>query len=60
MLAVGSFDKIVRVHDIKKNTIVSLNQHKDRVRSVEWNYEMPWMLVSAADDSQVIVWDLRT
>ncbi len=51
MLAVGSFDKVVRVHDIKKNTTVCLNMHKDRVRSVVWNYEMPWILISAADDS---------
>jgi WD40 repeat protein len=50
-LAVGSFDKVVRVHDTKTNKVVALNMHKDRVRSVVWNYEMPWILISAADDS---------
>ncbi len=30
------------------------------MRSVVWNHEIPWILISAADDSQVIVWDIRT
>lgn len=60
IVATGSFDNAVRVHDIKKNTITTLLEHKDRVRSLVFNPEMPWILVSAADDSQVVVWDLRT
>lgn len=60
MFATGSFDFSVRVHDIKANTVTVLNQHKDRVRSLVWNHELPWMLVTAGDDSQVTVWDLRS
>lgn len=60
MFATGSFDYVVRVHDIKKNNVVELREHKDRVRSLAWNHELPWMLCSASDDTQVIVWDLRT
>ena len=50
LLVTGSFDNIVRVHDIKKGTVVALKHHTDRVRSVCWNHELPWMLVSAGDD----------
>jgi WD40 repeat protein len=51
VLATGSFDNIVRVFDLKKKTTLLLKEHKDRVRSLTWNYELPWMLISAADDS---------
>ena len=60
LIATGSFDHKIRVHDIKKNTVVELCEHKERVRSILWNSELPWMLISGADDAQVIVWDLRT
>lgn len=50
IIATGSFDNIVRIHDIKKNTVIELKEHKDRVRSLVWNHEIPWMLISAADD----------
>jgi len=51
VFATGSFDNNVRVHDIKKNSILIFKEHKDRVRSLVWNCELPWMLITAADDS---------
>ena len=56
----GSFDNVVRVHDLSKDTTVELNKHKNRVRTVVWNHELPWLLISACDDSMLVVWDLRT
>lgn len=60
MFATGSFDNVVRVFELKKNSCIELKHHKDRVRSIQWNSEMPWMLISAGDDQRVVVWDLRT
>jgi ribosome assembly protein RRB1 len=34
--------------------------HKSRVRSLLWNHEMPWLLISGGDDSQIGIWDIRT
>lgn len=58
-LAVGDFGYNVNVHNIKKDSCVKLSQHKDRVRSVAWNHELPWMLISAGDDQKIVVWDIR-
>jgi len=33
--------------------------HTDRVRSLQWNSELPWLLASAGDDSKQAVWDIR-
>ena len=60
ILAAGSFDRMVRVHDIKYSGMKSLQFHTDRVRSLTWNHEFPWMLTSGADDSYVAVWDIRS
>jgi WD40 repeat protein len=34
--------------------------HKDRVRSVIWNSELPWMLITGSDDSMIVIWDTRS
>ena len=34
--------------------------HKERVRSLSWNTEIPWMLITASDDNMVAIWDVRT
>ena len=60
VFATGSFDNVARVHDLSKDTTVELNKHKNRVRTVVWNHELPWLLISACDDSMLVVWDLRT
>jgi WD40 repeat protein len=26
---------------------------------VHWNYEIPWLLISGGDDSQIAIWDIR-
>jgi len=52
ILAVGSFDNIVRVHDVKENSVKELAKHTDRARSVQWSTEVPWLLVSGGDDSR--------
>lgn len=59
ILAAGSFDKILRVHDVKENSVKDLVYHTDRVRSVQWSTEVPWLLVSGGDDSKQCVWDVR-
>jgi len=48
------------VYDIKANTCREFLHHKDRVRSVIWNSELPWMLISGSDDSMIVVWDTRS
>ena len=59
ILAAGSFDNIVRVHDTKFTGHKELEFHNDRVRSLLWSSEIPWMLTSGADDSKQAVWDIR-
>ena len=70
ILASGSADNSVKVWDIKNVSIFyssylqenghkNLEYHKSRVRSVSWNYEIPWLLISAGDDSYFGVWDIR-
>lgn len=59
ILAAGSFDNIVRVHDVRENSVKDLKFHTDRVRSVQWSTEVPWLLVSGGDDSKQCVWDVR-
>ena len=59
IMAAGSFDGTVRIISYVDQHKI-LEGHKDRVRSLEWNSEIPWLLVSGADDSQIIVWDTRT
>jgi WD40 repeat protein len=29
------------------------------VRSLIWNYELPWLLISGGDDSRLAAWDIR-
>lgn len=36
-----------------------MKHHKDRVRSLIWNSEIPWMLISGADDSVIAICDIR-
>ena len=33
--------------------------HKNPVRSLLWNYEIPWLLISGGDDSIIVAWDIR-
>ena len=30
------------------------------MRSVIWNYELPWLLISGGDDSTFCLWDIRS
>jgi len=60
IIAAGSFDNIVRVLDIKMEGFKELTFHTDRVRSLMWSTEIPWMLTSGADDSRQAVWDIRS
>jgi WD40 repeat protein len=30
------------------------------VRSILWNYELPWLLLSGGDDSTIAAWDIRS
>lgn len=45
---------------MKTADMTELKEHKDRVRSLVWNIEMPWLLISAADDSKVVLWNIQT
>ena len=45
--------------DIKSDGVKALQFHTDRVRSLQWNHEFPWMLTTGADDSYIAVWDIR-
>jgi ribosome assembly protein RRB1 len=44
---------------LQENGHKSLEYHKSRVRSVHWNHEIPWLLISGGDDSFLAVWDIR-
>ena len=59
-MAAACFDNNVYVFDIKYDGSKVFEFHTDRVRSLIWNTELPWHLTSAADDSKVAVWDIRT
>ena len=52
MLAAGSFDNHAHVFDLKEKSGRILSHHTDRVRSVHWNSEIPWLLVTGGDDSK--------
>jgi WD40 repeat protein len=56
----GSADSVVRVWDIKNNGHKSLQYHKQSVRSLAWNYEIPWLLISGCDNSELAIWDIRS
>lgn len=63
VLASCSFDHKVRLYDLSLNTSAPnkvLSFHKERVRSLSWNSEIPWMLITASDDNMVAIWDVRT
>ena len=47
------------MHDVKDNSVKDMNFHTDRIRSVQWSTEVPWLLVSGGDDSKQAVWDVR-
>lgn len=49
----------MRVHDTKFTGFKELVFHTDRVRSLMWSTEIPWLLTSGADDSKLAVWDIR-
>ena len=59
IIAAASFDSTVHVYDLKQKTRNVLTLHTDRVRSVHWNSEIPWLLLSGGDDSKQILWDIR-
>jgi WD40 repeat protein len=59
ILASGTHDNIVRVHDIKNQGFKQIDFHSNRVPGLEWSYELPWLLITAADDSKVALWDIR-
>lgn len=60
ILAAGSFDNTVRVHDVRENSVKEMEFHTDRVRSLNWSSEVPWLLVSGGDDSRQVCWDVRS
>jgi WD40 repeat protein len=63
MFAVGSFDNSVYSCTLDESNnidITHLVYHTDRVRSLSWNSEIPWLLISASDDQQIVLWDVRT
>ena len=51
ILATGAFDNVIRVHDTEFDGFKELVYHQDRVRSVQWSTEIPWLLASGGDDS---------
>lgn len=59
IFAAGSFSNEVQVWDTQNQGAKSLKFHTDRVRSLSWNYELPWMLITAADDANICIWDIR-
>ena len=59
MLAAAGSDNDVHIFDLKKLEGRRLSFHKNRVRSIHWNSEIPWMLVSGGDDSYQVIWDVR-
>lgn len=63
VIASSSFDHIVRLYDLRDSESGPkklLKFHTERVRSLSWNTELPWMLISAADNSSIAVWDTRS
>ena len=57
LIAVGSFDHNVYLVSLEEGKsseatceVTPLKYHSDRVRSLSWNHELPWILISAADD----------
>lgn len=59
-LAFGSFDCCVRVHNFNDGTTIIHANHSDRVRALYWNPEVSCMLISGADDNQIIGWNILT
>ena len=50
---------MIRVHDTEFDGFKELVYHQDRVRSVLWSTEIPWLLASGGDDSIQALWDVR-
>jgi WD repeat-containing protein 17 len=60
MFAFGSSDGKVRVHSLADNSTMVLAGHKNRVRALHWNTELPYLLISGSDDNQIIGWNVAT
>ena len=59
MLAAAGSDSVVHVFDLKSLAGRRLEHHTNRVRSIHWNDEIPWLLVTGGDDSKQVIWDIR-
>jgi WD40 repeat protein len=51
---------MVRVHDLDKTDSQVLEFHTSRVRGLQWNHELPWLLISGADDNRIAMWNVST
>ena len=60
LIASGSNDKTVRVHNIAKGTTVVLVGHTNNVRALSWSRLSPNVLVSGGWDGTIRVWDVKT
>ena len=39
--------------------LAQLKGHTAPVRALEWNFELPWLLLSGSWDYSIRVWDIR-
>lgn len=51
MIAFSSFDGKVRVYNFADRSTFEFEGHKGAVRALSWNSELPYLLISGADDS---------
>lgn len=59
LLAVGSTDGIVSIHDITKKELISDYRHKNAVDSVNFSKDSA-QIVSGSEDGTAIVWNIQT
>ena len=60
ILAATSFDHNSYIVDTQADKPDALKFHNDRVRCCIWNRELPYLLTTAADDSRIAMWDIRS
>lgn len=61
VIATGQGDGTIKLFDVNnpQGPILNLHEHQQEVYSVDWNLNMPDLLLSGSWDSTCIVWDLR-